>query len=170
MITVAPMTEPVSTMTYIRNADGHFVCPDCGIVKKRQNTMFYHMKKHAGEARYVCPVAGCGRAFIQKSGLTQHTAQCHPTAETPVWCCPCADCGHTARMKSNMMVHIARIHGGGLIPVAESSGPTECKRCAKLFSSASAYYYHAGRCWGSGLEPVASSGLEPVAGAKVVEE
>jgi uncharacterized C2H2 Zn-finger protein len=155
------MTSVVDTptMTYVRSADGTgFVCPHCGIVKRRQNTMFYHMKKHLGEARYVCPVAGCGRAFIQKSGLTQHTAQCHPVADTPLWSCPCEDCGHTARMKSNMTVHIARIHGGGVIPPAESSGPTACARCDRLFSSGTAYYYHAGKCWGLELAPVAVAG------------
>ena len=38
--TTLPLTNS-STMTlkYIKNEDGDFVCPDCGVIKKNQNTM-----------------------------------------------------------------------------------------------------------------------------------
>ena len=32
-------------MTYIRNEQGHYVCPECDVVKVKQNTMHYHMTK-----------------------------------------------------------------------------------------------------------------------------
>ena len=72
---------PAATMTYIRNADGDFVCPDCGEIKKRQNTMFYHMKKHIGETRYGCP--HCEKQFLQKSSLNQHILHIHTELDKP---------------------------------------------------------------------------------------
>ena len=128
-------------ITYIRNDDGHFVCPECGEIKARQNTMFYHMKKHAGDMQHICPEQGCGKAFIQKSGLQQHTMQMHSPGAT-LWSCPC--CDHTCKMKANLIIHIGRKHGKGWIPAMDASGCTGCK---KEFSSATAYYYHAVQCF-----------------------
>jgi hypothetical protein len=133
-------------MTYIRNADGEFVCPDCGITKARQNTMFYHMKKHAGDARHVCQEPGCGKAFIQKSGLQQHMMQTHPDEDAaPSWSCPVEDCDHVCRMKANLIIHIGRKHGEGWIPALSDTG--SCTGCKKSFASPTAYYYHAVQCF-----------------------
>jgi hypothetical protein len=141
-------------MTYIRNEKGEFVCPDCGITKTRQNTMFYHMKKHAGDMKYVCDV--CQKGFIQKSGLQQHKAQAHAAAEeSPMWDCPC--CDHSCRMKANMLIHIGRKHGDGWIPVVSGVGACDCTGCKKSFSSATAYYYHAVHCFTAPAE-IATSG------------
>ncbi len=135
-------------MTYLRNAAGEFVCPDCGVTKARQNTMFYHMKKHAGDLTHVCNI--CSKGFIQKSGLQQHMIQAHPEAAAAAGCdvteiaCPC--CDHTCKMKSNLMIHIARKHGSGWVPAISCSGGA-CKCCDKEFSSATAYYYHAVTCY-----------------------
>jgi len=127
-------------MTYIRNAKGEFVCPDCGVIKERQNTMFYHMKKHLGELKHVC--TECSKGFIQKSGLTQHMLQAHPAPEDlPSWSCPC--CDHVSRMKANLMIHIGRKHGDGWIPPLNN----DCTGCDRSFSSATAYYYHAVTCF-----------------------
>jgi hypothetical protein len=134
---------------YQKNEAGEFVCPHCGETKARQNTMFYHLKKHTGDMKYVCSVPGCDRKFIQKSGLTQHMAQAHATG-TPGWGCPC--CDHTCRMKANMQIHIARMHGD--VPPAAASGATDCVVCEKTFASATAYYYHAVTCFGVKEEPV----------------
>ena len=141
------MTAVATTSKYLKNEAGEFVCPHCGETKARQNTMFYHLKKHTGEMKYVCSVPGCDRKFIQKSGLTQHMAQAHPEGK-PEWGCPC--CAHTCRMKANMTIHIARMHGEG-IPPAASSGATACVVCDRSFASATAYYYHVGACFGSPL-------------------
>jgi rubredoxin len=130
-------------MTYLRNEKGEFVCPDCGVTKARQNTMFYHMKKHAGDLKHVCTV--CDKGFIQKSGLQQHMLQAHPTEGcAPTWECPL--CPHTCRMKSNMLIHIGRKHGEGWIPCIGAEGGT-CTGCKKTFASATAYYYHAVQCF-----------------------
>ncbi len=132
-------------MTYTRNEKGEFVCPyeGCGVTKARQNTMFYHMKKHAGNMNYVCDVPGCGKAFIQKSGLQQHVLQAH-SGDAPEWQCPC--CDHVARVKSNLMIHVARMHGSGWIP-HPGTGESSCTGCKRSFSSATAYYYHAIQCF-----------------------
>ena len=140
-------TDKTSTkMTYIRNADGHFVCPDCGEIKTRQNTMFYHMKKHAGVASHVCKEPGCGKAFIQKSGLQQHMTQTHPDeGEAPAWSCPAEGCDHVCRMKANLIIHIGRKHGDSWIPELSDTG--SCTGCKKTFASPTAYFYHAVQCF-----------------------
>jgi hypothetical protein len=65
------------TFDYIKNAAGHFVCQHKGCSKTfaRQNTMYYHMKRHAGEFTYTC--AECKKGFIQKSAFLHHQAAVH---------------------------------------------------------------------------------------------
>jgi hypothetical protein len=162
------MSTATTTKTvYVRNEAGEFVCPHCGETKARQNTMFYHMKKHTGDMKYVCSVPGCDKRFIQKSGLTQHMAQAHPVG-LPEWGCPC--CDHTCRMKANMAIHIARMHGAG-VPPAASAGATECVVCDRTFASATAYYYHASACFGGLPEAVSLGGdsTKKAAAAAVAE-
>jgi uncharacterized C2H2 Zn-finger protein len=132
---------------YIRNESGHFTCPHCDKVTERQNTMFYHLKKHAGDLSYRCTETGCDRAFIQKSGLQQHVAQAHPDVTDKsnpyanhMYTCPEENCDHACRMKANLMIHIARKHSPW-IPAYTGS----CL-CLKSFASATAYYYHATSC------------------------
>ena len=127
-------------LTYYKNADGHFVCPECNVVKTRQNTMHYHMKKHTGIYEHVCD---CGKEFLHKSGLRQHMFQAHPAPDAAVWNCPC--CDHTSKMKANLVIHIGRKHGTGWIPKASDDGA--CSDCKKSFSSVTAYYYHAVKCF-----------------------
>jgi len=134
------MTE-VQKLTYIKDEKGLFVCPTCGITKARQNTMFYHMKKHAGEYNHAC--GSCDAKFIQKSGLVQHMMQAHPTGAEAAWACPC--CDHVSKMKANLLIHIGRKHGSGWIPAATSE--CTCTSCKKPFGSVTAYYYHAVQCF-----------------------
>jgi uncharacterized C2H2 Zn-finger protein len=129
---------------YVRNENGNFVCPECGVIKERQNTMFYHMKKHTGVLSHPCTVPGCGKAFVQKSGLQQHVLQAHAAEGAPMLSCPC--CPHASKMKANLLIHIGRKHGAGWIPPASDGSCTGCK---KEFSSVTAYYYHAVQCFRS---------------------
>jgi hypothetical protein len=136
---IAPKTAKT---LYIRNAAGEFVCPHCGITKARQNTMYYHMKKHTGEMSHICGV--CSKGFIQKSGLDQHMLQAHSTGVTE-YECPC--CDHSCKMKANLVIHIARKHGDGWIPTVPTAGGAICTGCERSFSSPTAYYYHAAACF-----------------------
>lgn len=131
--------------TYTKNEAGQFVCGECGVTKVRQNTMSYHMKTHTGERTHAC--AHCPKAFIQKSGLTQHMAQAHPKEGSVVWACPC--CDHKARMKPNLLIHIGRVHGSAWIPAVAISetGACECTGCKREFAGTTAYYYHAIQCF-----------------------
>jgi hypothetical protein len=138
-------------LVYIRNEDG-FVCPEpgCGfsVTKEHQNTMHYHMKKHAGAMSHVCKEPGCGAAFIQKSGLDQHRVQKH--TETVAWACPC--CDHACKMKANLLIHIGRKHGAGWIPPLTKTGICSGIDCGKMFVSPTAYYYHAVQCFAAPVE------------------
>jgi len=129
-------------MTYLRNEVGHFVCPDCGEVQPRQNTMFYHMKNHAGDRSYLCTEPGCDKAFIQKSGLQQHRMQAHPTEGAQLY--TCSICPLIFKTKANFQIHIGRKHGAGWIPELKDG---TCTGCKKQFSSDTAYYYHAVQCF-----------------------
>ena len=131
-------------MTYKKNAEGLFVCPECDKTERNQSTMFYHMKKHAGEMRYVCHETGCGKAFIQKCGLQQHRIQTHPAEGVTVWNCP--QCTLVCKTKPNLLMHIGRKHGAGWIPKQENGC---CVGCKKQFASSAAYYYHAVQCFQS---------------------
>jgi hypothetical protein len=140
----------VSKSIYLKNEEGLFVCPHCGVTKCRQNTMYYHIKKHTGELNYKCET--CDKRFVQKSGLKQHVAQVHPEVAMTdttnmyanvLWKCPC--CEHSCRMKANLLIHIARKHCIKWIPAdAEDHA---CSGCEKEFSSSTAYYYHAIQCF-----------------------
>lgn len=148
-------TMTTSTSKYIQNAAGLYVCPHCGETKARKNTMFYHIKKHTGALDYVCPEPGCGKGFLQKSGLDQHRLQAHPTVDRVLWGCPC--CDHTCPVKANMVIHIGRMHGGDWIPAVGSCGAVECSGCRKSLASPTAYYYHAVSCFKVPLVPTPSS-------------
>jgi len=135
------------TSKYQKNDAGLYVCPHCSETKARSNTMYYHiLSKHSNEVKHACPVAGCGKGFIQKSGLTQHMNQVHSNlVDATVFECPC--CDHTARQKPNVVIHIGRKHGDDWIPRAVGSGVVCCKGCSKEFQSPTSYYYHAVTCF-----------------------
>ena len=144
-------TKPVSK--YPKNECGLFVCTICGETKLRSNTMYYHMKSHAGIKEYVCDEPGCDSAFIQKSGLTQHKRQAHnhltddsSVSSTSTFACPI--CFHdSAKTKANLLIHIGRKHGTGWIPKMELSGICTGDCNSKILSSETAYAYHATSCF-----------------------
>lgn len=151
---------------YVRNAEGLFVCPHCGETKARQNTMYYHMKKHAGVLDYACPEPGCGKAFVQKSALDQHCRQAHPAIACPeAWGCPC--CEHTSSVKANIIIHIGRKHGAHWIPAVGGDSGMEvfCPCCSKELASSTAYYYHGVKCFGVPYKPVLLEGKDKGGGS-----
>ena len=135
----------VTPNVYIRNESGLYVCPHCGETKNRQNTMYYHIKKHIGVTDHKCLEPGCGKEFIQKSGLDQHRIQSHPTDSVQLW--SCGFCTHSTKSRANLMIHIGRCHSNGWIPKQLESHT--CSGCNRRFISDTAYFYHAVGCFAS---------------------
>lgn len=149
------------TIEYVKNAAGHFVCQHkgCGRTFEKQNTMYYHVKRHAAETEkdfaYECK--DCSMGFIQKSAFLHHMAALHPTVvDIPVdekttmknpyigqeFKCPC--CDNVTRTKANALVHYARLHAKDWIPTYDRE--KGCTTCKKTFSSIAAYLYHSTGC------------------------
>lgn len=145
----------VPSSKYMRNADGHYVCPHCGKVTEKQNTMYYHMKKnHENDLKFECKKCEACPKFLQKSAYLHHLASVHPEDPHPslaeknpyadrIFTCPC--CPHTAHAKANVVIHFARSHCKSWIP-AFAKGE-ECTGCHKSFASSSAYLYHSVTCF-----------------------
>jgi hypothetical protein len=147
---VKPHNETM-TIKYIKNADGHYVCPDCGVVKKNQNTMHYHMKKHMDELNHVCGV--CHKGFLQKQTLELHLRSKHPELkeeEEKKFCCPMEDCDFKALTKGNCIIHCLRVHfREEMEEMMEAHADTKtitCNDCEKEFNSSCSFYYHCKEC------------------------
>ena len=130
----------MTNLTYKREADGLYVCQYCDVKYKNQNTMHYHLKKHAGMYPHKC--RHCDKEFLQKKQLDLHLEAKHPqTLEPkPAYECPC--CEFSTRQKGNLYVHFMRIHCKDLC----ESGPGSCKKCESTFANTTSYYYHAFTC------------------------
>ncbi len=141
-------------MKYIKNEDGNFVCPDCGVVKKNQNTMFYHMKKHEEQLTHVCKV--CKKGFLQKQTLDLHMRSKHPdqvkdsVSSDKKFICPFDDCDFAALTKGNCVIHCLRVHFQDEINrILVKNNETKtylCNVCDSEFSSSCAFYYHCKKC------------------------
>lgn len=142
-------------MKYIRNEDGHFVCPfdDCNKVYANQNTMHYHMKKHQEILSYVCKV--CKKGFLQKQTLDLHTKSRHPELlkdeeNAKKFECPFDNCTFTALTKGNCRIHCLRIHFQDeirkIMNVNQDTKTIECTVCDKEFGNSCGFYYHCAKC------------------------
>lgn len=136
---------------YIRNETGQFVCPTCGVTKEKQNTMYYHMKRHEEEMPHTCGI--CKKGFLQRQTLELHMRSKHADAPEKVskaYACPHADCEFSAHTKGNCRTHYYRVHCG--LEVAEilyhdkEAGTIECVGCDRTFSSLGLFYYHCSEC------------------------
>ena len=139
------------TFTYTKNGDGHFVCPTCDAVKKRQNSMHYHMKKHLEESHHVC--ATCKKGFLQKQTLDLHIRSKHPELlkdQKIKITCPFDDCQFNALTKGNLIIHILRLHFHDEIETImqqdEETKLITCDGCDKTFQSSCSFYYHCKGC------------------------
>jgi hypothetical protein len=151
------------TIEYVRNQEGHFVCPHkgCGKVCEKQNTMYYHVKRHMAlnEKSFAYECSSCSMGFIQKSAFLHHMAAIHSditdiqmkaddkkTIKNPYvgqeFKCPC--CDNTTRTKANALVHYARLHAKDWIPSYDKE--KGCTQCDKKFGSIAAYLYHCTGC------------------------
>ena len=75
-------TMESTKMTYIRNEQGHYVCPECDVVKVKQNTMHYHMtkcrlKNKPVEERptHTCEFCVASLPFLTAEALSLHLAR-----------------------------------------------------------------------------------------------
>jgi len=138
--------------TYVKNEQGEFVCPECNVVKKRQNSMHYHMKKHLEELNHVCKA--CKKGFLQKQTLDLHIRSKHPelveTQEKKKFTCPIDDCEFTALTKGNCVIHCLRAHFKEEIKLHMSTDAETkiitCNQCDVEFSSSCSFYYHCKTC------------------------
>jgi hypothetical protein len=139
------------TIKYTKNENGDFVCPDCGVIKKRQNSMHYHMKKHMEELNHVCKV--CKKGFLQKQTLDLHMKSKHSELikdSEKKFTCPFDGCEFAALTKGNCIIHCLRVHCQEEIKeIMETNQETKtisCTSCEKTFSSSCGFYYHAKGC------------------------
>ena len=132
-----------SVSKYIKNDEDEFVCPSCDIVKKNQNTMYYHMKKHEGKLQFECDI--CKKDFVQRSSLELHKISKHKnTPKEEMFACVFDDCDSESLTKSNRRIHCLRKHFKEEI-FAILDG-TSCTACKIEFKSLTAFYYHAANC------------------------
>ena len=135
------------TSKYIKNDDGYFVCPSCDVIKKNQNTMYYHMKKHDGKLPFECDI--CHKDFVQKSSLELHKLSKHKNNSSKnddiTYKCVFPNCDFESITKSNRRIHCLRKHFQKEISqiVGENNS---CNSCKKSFQSQTAFYYHVSSC------------------------
>lgn len=138
--------------TYMRNEEGEFICPHCKAVKKNQNTMHYHLKKHEGDLPHEC--RHCKQRFLQLNILTLHLKSKHAEKENLAmdsFQCPCKDCNYISTTKANRRIHYFRIHMkediAKLYTCSEQNDKNyTCVQCNQVFKSHTAFYYHVGKC------------------------
>ena len=155
MVTMHVDNQNQTVSKYIRNADGHFVCPHCNVVKAKQNTMLYHIeKKHDEKVRFECKRCTEVQKFLQKCTYLHHLAAVHPDSPHPsdeeknpyanvYHTCP--SCDHKTHTKGNALIHFARVHCEKWVPAFVKN--EACKGCAKVYSSSTAYLHHAANCF-----------------------
>ena len=133
------------TYTYQKNAAGDFVCGKCGVTKKRQNTMHYHMKSHEDNLPFQCQ--HCNKQFVQAISLKVHIDAMHTREEKKMLACPC--CDFRTMTKANRLIHFIRHHTTEEEMSAvldEKDGKYNCKVCKKVCNSNTAYQYHVTSC------------------------
>ena len=134
-----------SLSKYIKNEQGYFVCPNCNIVKEKQNTMYYHMLKHEGKLPYECDI--CKKEFLQKTSLEVHKISKHKdqTKKENMYKCCFDNCSFEAVTKANRRIHVIRKHFKNEIDDIIDDN-NSCASCKNHFQSTTAFYYHALSC------------------------
>jgi KRAB domain-containing zinc finger protein len=130
---------------YKTNEQGFYVCTVCSVVKEKQNTMHYHMKKHEGNRSYECE--SCDKKFYQKYALDDHIKLHHSTEPLKEIKCPFDNCIQTFIKKEHCRIHIARNHLKSdiekFIEKKKDSKIHACLVCKREFNSYPAILYHA---------------------------
>lgn len=155
-------------LIYTKNNAGEFVCPHCGVTKTRQNTMYYHMRKHETELPHKC--TSCPMQFIQRQSLELHIQAKHSASvqiiappktlrealqartevaaitARPIFKCPSECCSFSALSKGNCRIHYFRVHYATDSNSYFDKSKTSCTLCLSEFSSSTHFYYHIGPC------------------------
>jgi hypothetical protein len=139
-------------LKYVKNTEGHFVCPTCGITKRRQNSMHYHMKKHLEEVNHICQY--CNKTFLQKQTLDLHQRSKHADQLANdthrAFSCPFQGCEFQSHTKGNCVIHCLRVHfQEEILPYLHyhpENRSYSCRHCREAFQSTSAFYYHIKNC------------------------
>ena len=133
---------------YQKNADGHYVCNHCNVVKVRQNTMHYHLKTHADKLPFECSI--CKKAFLHASTLELHKKAQHETEIQKLFKCPVVNCPFEGTLtKSNLIIHYVRKHckvEAAKSLAKQESGAYKCVHCDKESKSLTAFHYHIINC------------------------
>ena len=130
---------------YIKNENGDFVCPSCEVVKKNQNTMYYHMKKHEGKLPFECDI--CKKDFVQKSSLELHKLSKHKNVKDDIneYKCVFDECNFSSLTKANRRIHCLRKHFHTEVDSILGDN-LSCTHCKETFQSSTAFIYHAPSC------------------------
>jgi hypothetical protein len=146
-------------LKYIRNADGHFVCPTCNVVKQNQSTMHYHMRKHTNKTPFECRF--CNKGFLQRTAMDLHIRSRHSDMLTEgtskssshtarSFICPFEGCKVKSLTRGNLRTHCMRSHfqeeSDYICIEDDDSNEFQCIECEKSFKSKTAFYYHCHGC------------------------
>ena len=149
-------------MTYIRNEQGHYVCPDCGVTQVKQNTMHYHMNKGRQKSKpveerqtHLCEHCVESPPFLTPDALTMHLARMagrsgHPEMDNVKEVeCPFDGCDFHDVNKGNVRMHCMRKHLAKEVKaLLERNGDNQpvCTNCQTTFKSLGSFYYHSIGC------------------------
>ena len=123
--------------SYQKNAEGHFVCGVCQVVKKNQNTMHYHLKTHEGHLPFTCGT--CKKEFLHAQTLALHISARHSKEDAANLKCPC--CPFKTLTKANRLIHFVRKHCEEEVKQFSKNSLT-CSHCQKVCNSNTSFLYH----------------------------
>jgi hypothetical protein len=154
-------TMESTKMTYIRNEQGHYVCPECDVVKVKQNTMHYHMtkcrlKNKPVEERptHTCEFCVASLPFLTAEALSLHLARMAGRSGHPEMDhikdveCPFEDCDFHDINKGNVRMHCMRKHMAKEVKdlLERDDNQISCTNCKVVFKSLGSFYYHSIGC------------------------
>jgi len=126
--------------------DGIYTCKECGKTTTYASTMHYHIaSRHIKEKPYNC--SDCKKGFVQRSLYEKHLAVAHSDTTRNRYVgvyYQCSGCSHTSTTKGNCLIHYTRTHASWIPAYKKDS---ECTGCKKIFTSSTAYLYHAINCF-----------------------
>jgi hypothetical protein len=136
---------------YVRNSDGHFVCPYCQVVKKNQSTMHMHYKaNHDGPLKHKCK--DCDYETSTKQGLDNHTLSKHPPQgqqRKKEFACKHHECAFLSATQAGLRSHFFLRHLSSEVEKylgRTRTGDILCTCCGSGFSSKPSFVYHLAKC------------------------